>query len=330
MVASIGDSWTQFYGYYTGPVMKALAGAYGDAGTGWTGLGFGGPGGAYLNGTAAYPASSVSGWSNVADWSYDEYDAVPSPDLAATASSVSGTWMTVSNGPAGCSSVALFALGTSDGVLRYRWNGGAWTDLSVAGQGLLTFPLSGLPSTAWTLDLEVASGTVNLAGLDVRKAGAGIRLHKLGGTGSRAAQWAAVDGTQWQAGLAALDPRLVTVLLGTNDQACYDATAFKGYVQTMIDRIRAAVPAADILLVAPPENFAGRPRPMSDYATALYELAQANGCAFLDLQFVFGASLADYAAGSSRPWFDPDGIHPSAEGAVAVTDAILRLLFPPL
>jgi len=331
VVASIGDSWTQFYGYYAGPVMRSLQAAYGDAGTGWTGLGFAGPGGAYLNGTAAYPASSVSGWSNPDDWGFAQYDSAPSPDLAASDSAVAGARITVSNGPSGCSSVRLLALGTDAGRIRYRWNGGEWAEASVAGTGHLAIRLANVPGAAWVLDLEGVSGTVNLAGLDVQKSGKGVRLHKLGGTGSRASQWVAVDAAQWQAGLAALDPRLVTVLLGTNDQAIYDPTTFKVHVQELITRVRAAVPAADILLIAPPENQLARQWPMKDYARALLELAQANDCAFLDLQPVFGEVPADYAAGSARPWFDPDGVHPAIEtGGRAITDAILRLLVPPI
>jgi hypothetical protein len=35
---------------------------------------------------------------------------------------------------------------------------------------------------------------------------------------------------------------------------------------------------------------------MATYAAALYELAVANGCAFMDLQFVFGPDPAGYAS----------------------------------
>lgn len=330
VVASVGDSWTHWAARWSGPTARALKSAYGAAGAGWTGFGFGGANGLYFNGNVGDPECRPT-YPNPADWSYAEYNATASPDLASLTSSVPGARVTVVNGPAGCAAVNLFALGTADGLIRYRWNGGEWTELSVAGAGLLVSPLEGVPSDAWTLDLEVVSGTVTLLGADVQAVSRGIRWHKLAGTGARAAHWASVSGSEWSAGIAALNPRLVTVLLGTNDQAFYDAAVFKAHVQTMIDRIRAAVPSADILLIAPCENQLARPNPMSSYAAALYELAEANDCAFLDLQYVFGDSPEDYAWGSSRPWFSPDGVHPDpATGGRAIVDAVLRLLVPPI
>ncbi len=330
VIASIGDSWTHYAGRWCGPTAQGLKAAYGDAGPGWTGFGFGGPGGQYVNGNVANPTCAPS-FLNASDWNYSGYNASASPDIASLTSAVPGTGVLVSNGPAGCSAVKLFAVGTADGLVRYRWNGGAWTELSVTGSGLLVSPLAGLPAAAWTLEVEVVSGTVTLLGADVQKAARGVRWHKIAGTGSSALHWSRVPAAGWRDGLAALDPRLVTILLGTNDQFQYDAVAFKGYIQELITRVRTAVPAADILLIAPAENLAGNAWPMSTYADALYELAVANDCAYLDLQYVFGDNPADYAAGSSRPWFSADGIHPDPlTGGRAITDAVLRFLVPPI
>jgi hypothetical protein len=330
VVASIGDSWTHYAARWCGPAAQLLKGTYGDAGAGWTGFGFGGPGGLYANGNVGYPACAPT-FPNAADWSYAGYNATASPDLASLTSSIPGARISVINGPAGCSAVDLYALGTADGIIRYRWSGGAWAELSVAGTGVLVSSLSGVPAGSWTLDLEVVSGTVTLLGADVQKTSKGVRWHKIAGTGSAGSQWAGVDATTWKSGLARLDPRLVTVLLGTNDQARYDAATFKIHVQELITRIRAAVPSADVLLIAPAENLADRQWPMSDYADVLYDLAVANDCAFIDLQYVFGASPEDYAFDSSRPWFSPDGIHPDPlTGGRAITDAVLRLLVPAL
>lgn len=330
VIASIGDSWTHIGARWSTPTAQTLQASLGDAGSGWTGFGFAAAGGLYVNGTVAYPAVWPN-FPNPADWSNAGYNSTASPDLASVTSAIPGARITMLHGPAGCASVRLFALGTPDGVVRYRWSGGPWTELSVTGVGPLISQLGGVPPDAWTLDLEVASGTVTLMGLDVQKAGPGVRWHKLAGTGSRAQHWTRVSATTWEAGLAALAPNLVAVLLGTNDQTSYDAEVFKAHVQELISRVRHAAPAADILLIAPCENQLARPNPMSTYADALYELAVANDCAFMDLQYVFGEYPEDYAADSPRPWFSPDGLHPEpSTGGRAIADAVLRLLVPPI
>jgi lysophospholipase L1-like esterase len=170
---------------------------------------------------------------------------------------------------------------------------------------------------------------VRVYGLDIQKSGAaGVRIHKLGGTGSTAANWIAADETAWSAGLAALSPHIVSVLLGTNDQSSASEEVFRSRIQTLTARIRASVPAADILLVAPAENGLGRAIPMSQYARAMRQIASEYSCSFLDLQYSFGLAPADYASGSARPLFHSDQVHPNDLGGRAITAAIFRLIAP--
>ena len=96
-------------------------------------------------------------------------------------------------------------------------------------------------------------------------------------------------------------------------------------------RLRSALPLADILLIAPAENgddVEGHKAPMPDYATELARLAYVNNCAYLDLQYLFGAAtdFASYSSASARAWFEPDNIHPSTEGGYAIADGFVRLL----
>jgi hypothetical protein len=259
-----------------------------------------------------------------------------------------------------------------------------------------------------------------------------------------------LDATGFRSSIQTLAPQLITIMHGTNDQGgSRSRSVFKANVKTIIDNVRAAVPNADILLVAPSEGgrtymgtavndisssidvtagsltitgeqasgarliftgtpgsaltvtipagsttavTAGRPLlaprglaryiitnnstqsvtiaqtgstgtvviaaagsavvaaggdasgaqaltvcatslptvtalPMSDYQSALAELAIENDCAFLNLQHVFGNSFIDYAAGGLRPLFVADLVHPDPNlGGRAISDAILRLL----
>lgn len=320
VVASIGDSWTHNRDRWCGPTAKALIGTYGDAGSGWTG--FGNLNGTFLNGNVD---STKVGVAFSGAWDYSVYYSSPSPDLGQATSSTAGDKITIT-GQAGTSAVPLHYIG-GVGVIQYRWNAGAWTQLDLAGAGRLTAPLAGVPAGAWTLELENVSGTATLCGVDIQKSTDGVRWHRLAATGSAASQWAGVNAAQWQAGLAALAPNLVTILLATNDQAAYDVATFKAHVQTIVTMVRAALPLADILLIIPCENGRANARPMTDYAQAMYELAVTNKCCFMDLQYLFGETFAEYASTSARAWFNADNIHPEPlTGGRVIVDAVTRLL----
>ena len=108
--------------------------------------------------------------------------------------------------------------------------------------------LTGLPATAWTLEIEIVSGSSTLFGPDVRRSTSGVRSTKLGATGSRAEQWATVNAAAWQTGLAALAPNLVVIMHGTNDQgSSRTPSAYRTDIDTIITSCALAVPAADIL-----------------------------------------------------------------------------------
>lgn len=320
-IALIGDSWTHNYLRYSGPVASTLKATYGDAGLGW--VGFSWPSGlpALINGSIDPVSSLVT---VTGSWAPTYYTST-SPDIGQLSSSVAGDLLTVT-GPASCSAVVLYHRG--GGVVRYRWNSGAWTSATLSGSTLQTVSLASVPAGSWTLEIEVVSGTPVLCGLDLQKSTSGVRVHKLGSTGSRSSQWAGVDAAEWQAGLTALAPHLVIIMHGTNDQSAYEPATFRTHMETILDRVRVAVPAADILLMAPCENIrVGNAWPMEDYAEQAYQLAEEYSTGFLNLQPVFGLVPADYANGSARPWFNADLVHPDpTTGGRAIVDAVIRTL----
>jgi len=329
-IAMIGDSWTHAATRYSGVVASTLKTAFGDAGAGWTGFGwgFGGASNGWSGGNGS--ASSDMAIALSANWS-THYNSSVSPDIADIYTSTAAAKITATfSGSGNISAVYLYYIAGGSGIVRYRWNAGAWTTLDIsAGSGLLTSSLASVPTGTWTLEIENVSGTTTICGLDVQKTADGVRVHKLGGTGSASSSWTAVNAAYWQAGLTALAPNLVTILLGTNDQgASMTAATYRTNIQTMITRIRAALPVADIALIMPCENQrVANTYAMSVYAKEAYELAAINNCAWLDLQYVFGDTAAQYAYGSARPWFAADLIHPDpTTGGRVITDAVYRLL----
>ncbi|MFZ3005849.1 MAG: GDSL-type esterase/lipase family protein [Phenylobacterium sp.] len=325
IIALVGDSWTARSQRYAAKLTDRLVALLGDAGGGWCGFGL--ASGTTPNGNARSTLFTTvktgSGWTT-------SYATSVCPDICHATSSTPGDQITVA-GPAlpVLSAVRLFWVGTADGVIRYRWNGGSYTSLNVQGSGLQAALLSGLPgSGSYSLDLEVVSGTCSLGGVDLQSAATGVRVHKLGASGARASHWNAVNAAQWEAGFALLAPNASVVLLGTNEKAANTApTTFGTDIQTLADRLRAAVANIDLLLVAPCENPSAGVYPMVEYADAMFGASVAKSAAFADLQHVFGNTIAEYEDGSVRSWLAADDIHPTDDGGGAViTEDIFRIL----
>lgn len=326
LIASIGDSWTHSRERWSGTTAQTLIEEMGDAGGGWTGFGFHPTVTSLVNGNvrSTYTYDLAGTWAST-------YGTSVSPDICHITSSTAGDKITLTT-PAtpNVSACTLFYVATANGVVRYRFNGGFWTNVNVQGTvgSLGTIALTGFSAGTQTLEIEVVSGTCSLCGVNWKSMGNGIAWHKLGATGSRASQWAAVNATQWQTGIQALAPNLVTIMHGTNDQgANRTATQFATDISTIIDRIRAVLPLCDILVVMPCENGRTNNIPMSSYSAAVYDTCILKKVAFLDLQYVFGETFSEYASTSPRNWFNADLIHPQPEtGGRAITDAVIRFL----
>ena len=327
VVASIGDSWTHNVARWTGPTASTLKTAYGDAGPGWTGFawGFGGLSAAWSGGNGCVSTEMAVALST--DWTV-RYASSTSPDVCDIYTSTAGAKVTATfSGSGNTSAVNLYYIAGA-GSIRYRWNAGSWTTLDTSvGSGLTVAVLASMPTGTWALEIENVSGTTTVCGVDVQKATDGVRWHKLGATGSSTNNWQSVNAAQWQAAMTSLAPHLVIISHGTNDQGAYTAATFKTYLQTIITRVKTALPLADILLVCPCENGRGLSNLMSTYAAATYELAATNKCGFIDLQYVFGDSFAEYSSVSARNWFNVDGIHPEPlTGGRVIVDAVTRFL----
>lgn len=325
-IAVIGDSYSQNASRWTGIFWSALKNLYGDAGVGW--VGFSNPSSVPLqNGSVRADTTLLL----TGTWTPNYYG-THSPDLGEVASSTAGNTVLVTF-PAGATSAKLFFIGGAAGSeITYAWNGngaGAATLSLVAGATLQTAVLAGIGSTSTTLTLTVTGGTVTLCGVDLRNAGNGIRVHKIAATGSSSSNYAAVNAASWQAGIAALAPRVVIVMLGTNDQgASRTPAAFAANITTIFANLDAALghTAYDAVIAVAEENQRGLAVTMASYAEALKPVAEAITAAFVDLQPLFGVAPADYAFGSSRPWHVADNVHPDpATGGRVIADAVLRL-----
>lgn len=323
-VLNIGDSWTHNSARYTGPAHLYLQQKFGDAGSGFTGFswGFGDlpqPAGANKNvDPATLNVTLLGSW-------VSKYKVSSSPDICAIESSNVGDQVAINTSKIATHAI-LFAK-SNGATIRYKFNDDAWNILTLSSSNEF-YELINLPNSGFTLTIEVSSGVAELYGIDLHNDESGVITHKVGATGSKLADWAIQSQKdEWKANIHQLAPNLITILHGTNDQAVSSKSEFKASGQTLINNIREVLPLADILLIAPCENGAGRAIPMSDYQSAFYELAYENKCAFLNLQPLFGEIFDEYSHLSERAWFNQDLIHPDPlTGGRAIADALIRTL----
>lgn len=295
---------------------------------GWGYLSFGGADTSLKNGSIVNPgAVTASGFVGT-------YYGGDSPDISVMESSTAGATLSWAEDFRLARSHTLFAEGGS-GVISYFATGMAsptQIDLSSLPAGIQLIPLNDIPTTSnGTFTITVVSGTVKLYGMNiVDPTSNGVVWHKLGASGSSTANWIARDATRWKKSFAALGADLFTIMTGTNDQGAGMLPAtFKANLIELIDRARSARPNIDILLICPAENQrTTNVYPMTEYAKAMYEVARYDrDVAFLNLQSSFGVKPADYAAGSTRPWMNSDGIHPAPDtGGYAIVAALLRAM----
>lgn len=339
-VGIFGDSWGTLTERFAKPLAKAIRAKYGSGpGVGWVSFGRHSTSASIINGnifSVSRDLPTQFTWTGSWLFSYSgkKNPTNSSPDTAVVTSSTPGDALKATvpgTSDGGWSTCRLGFVGTSDGVIQYNWDGGAWTTLNVQGSGLLFVDINP-PATvnaSNVINVEVVSGTVSLCGIKPIGTGSGVRVHKLGASGSSLASWLSMDATDFGKALTELALDTVIIITGTNDQRITGgATAFEANLRAFIARIREALPGADILFVMPCENErTDNPVTMASMAARARTVASDLNCAFINLQYIFGENPADYAYGSIHPWFASDGIHPDpATGGYLIKDAIYRVM----
>jgi len=313
----VGDSWSDNERYWLQALTLQLQAEFGDAGAGYTGFAWGEddtPLKAHKN-----ARDDVVLTISADDWT-PTWRGYATPDGGKVRSSTPGAPVTIAY-PAGNGTAILYFLGTEDGEARYRWDSGSWTTLDLTGDGTLDLvTLTGMPTGATTLRIEVVDGTVDLTGVFAKGSGSGVRVDKIARSGANLGQYLEEDETEWVSGITPMAPKLIISMFGTNDQASIAPSEFGSRTASMTDRLRVVDPLADVLIMMPPENALGRSTSMFDFADYARAVAVDKKCAFLDLQGYFGDTVSQYNWASSRKWLGADGAHPSATGEVGFGD----------
>lgn len=316
VIAVVGDSWVDNTNI-TLPLRTWLQTTYGDAGAG------------YVSANTAITAPAAVTRARSGTWTELDNNTTPV-----------GYGVDIGNATSTADTDTLDITATVDtmvihyikqdggGVLKYRFDdGGLWTTVDTADAGgpiYATEVLSTLGGGSVKLNLGVdTQGTagVMLCGVDCQLDGSGVRLHKLGNGGATAAQYESATAAIWQAGLAAIAPDLVVLLLGTNDHAADVVPGtFAGSMNTLIDRVQAAV-ACDIMLLSPgPNGTAGTAYTVDQYVDQLRWLATKENAAMVNAY----SHLLDYASDGVGGW--ANSTHLNASGGQVIANEVIRML----
>ncbi len=154
----------------------------------------------------------------------------------------------------------LYQAAPDRGVLRYRIDDGPWQQLS-AKTSQIEPPhparhVIPVPDGPHRLTLEHGGGgMIDLYGVVMERLRPGVIVDSLGVVGRRLHNLRSWDWSIIGEQLATRDPRLVVLQYGTNeaDDPLIDLDALAQHYDDMIRRVRAAAPAASILILGPPD-----------------------------------------------------------------------------
>jgi lysophospholipase L1-like esterase len=130
-----------------------------------------------------------------------------------------------------------------------------------------------------------------LQGISMENNRPGLVYSSLGVNGAEVVSF--LRNTKLEENLAALNPDLIIISLGTNDSygKNFDAAYFKQNYGLLLQRVQRAVPGASVLLTAPGDCYRSRKYPNPNTAKAvsqIFNLAEETGSAFWNFYLVMG------------------------------------------
>jgi hypothetical protein len=332
VVAMIGDSWTNGTARLAGPLRTLLQTAYGTAGPGW------------VSATTSAKSETPTGVTRVfaGTWTERDKGTTPQgrgPDLMEMFSTDDAPAVGKVTFTGTFTDAKIHYLKQVDGAtFRWQTDSDGWhaVDSAAGADALTVISMTGLSNASHDLAIEIvdsssaghAAGLV-LFGVDMQITGNGVRLHKLGMSGAVSADWSSIpDATVLSASLTALRPNLAIISLGTNDDSADVAPAtYIANIETVVARIRAALPRCDILYLSPADNgMAAGTYTMGDYVAVLRTSAADNDYAMFDAFQLLGSLLRTTTAVTGASNANPIVItaegHGYAEGDDVLIDSV--------
>lgn len=110
-----------------------------------------------------------------------------------------------------------------------------------------------LDSDCSKFTVEMSGNNVNIYGLDLRNDNSGVLYHAIGNNGASFASYNGINDFGSQ--LAALEPDLVIIALGTNDAfgRTVNPNVFRTQLESLVRKVKSGSPHAHVMLVTPSE-----------------------------------------------------------------------------
>ncbi len=314
-VLLVGDSWVQ-----NPEISNAVANLFVDAGFALSADGWHPTHG--IGSVTGVTVSARSGW-NTTDGSIQTtfpYGAGPDGQ---------GVWTTGTTGVLEWSNlratnIDIHSFGHG-GTWRYQVDGGAWTTVVEASDGLRQITsISGLTDTTHTLRIDTTgnAGTVSIVGINSWRVGVdGPQVIRFGDAGTAA--FRSINYLPYAVDvLDGLPPDLVVTILGTNDQSYTRSppNVYADYLDALITTCRAANPDVGFVHILPPQTDPATVwYRLGDYLPAIRRVSEDRGTEFLSLYDLWGTWDQSNDAGVMADWG-----HPNAAGAAVIAQTLNR------
>lgn len=181
-------------------------------------------------------------------------------------------------------------------------------------------------------ELLVRDGFAKVWGVVIERTEPGVVLDTAGIDGARIATALAWDKEVFVREVEARKPELVVIAYGTNE--AFDtgvrAERYGGQLAELVERVRAARPEVDCLIVGPPDagtRDGGSPATLDDIERVQREAARSLGCGFFSQRAYQGGAGSYWAwLRETPPLARPDRLHYSPKGYERLGDAIAAAL----
>lgn len=320
-ILMFGDSWVHGNARFARPIARAMKARYGDAGPGWLGftMAFGAvPAGGADDAQASLVRSGA--------WADDLTTSAKGCDAYSCSAGTVGDSITITIGGTARRAVLHGWTVAGGGSVRWQLNGGAWSTISMdAASGMqLTAIDFGADVTGATLVIEVLTmgAGVTLHGIDLRRDAAGVRVHKMGHSGGRAAHhYGVAEAITW-AEVASLDPVLCLLCWTTNEiNANVAPAAMAADIEGLMRRLRQVRPYIDFLIVSPFDNASeANLNRWSDYESALMTLAAKWRVPFFSTRALVGT----WGDANARGLMQDNIPHPASPGGHLLSGVLMR------
>lgn len=265
-IALIGDSWTS-RDLISGPLRYMLQQNYGNGGVGYIGIG------------VNHGAPKVPGVRYARSGTWVDRDKKPDAyglDLASATTMDLATPATVTIDAPTTDFVVHYLTKPGGGSFSVHVDNGP-VQVVQAGATISNYatlrvgPFADAPHRLTITLADAGSTGVTLFGVDAQRNTGGVRVHRIGSGGATALLYASQDRRFTTGSLAALNPDVVLILLGTNDMRFNTRpTAYHDNLVSIVRWVRAEAPDTDVILATPADNsMTDRHYSMSTYAATM-------------------------------------------------------------